>query len=96
MKKVEWTDGKGYMRGAFIRDEDGPERASYGIQVAPPDVDVIDWDAVKRDLHNELYRRGILTWEDLMGAPGGGNVLSAISSLVLDRRVRDLLRAGGV
>lgn len=95
MKRIEWVDASGYKRVSMVRDSDGPEMAEYGLRLEPPPVDMIDWDGVKRDLHNALTVRGIVAWESLMGLPGGVDIVSVIAGEVLAGRIKSLLRGGG-
>ena len=92
MKLIEWMDEDGYKRGSLLREGDPEPIREAGLPVSPPDVNLIDWDAVKRDLHNQLYERGIFNWDDVQRAQSGvtGAVLAA-----LKRQVLVLYRGGG-
>lgn len=79
MKLVEWIDDDGYKHKKLVRDEE--ENYDFGISKEPPPVDLIDWESVKRDLHNQLVNRGILSFYDL-GGPNSGNLTGAILSAV--------------
>ena len=59
MKLVSWTDGKGWEHRAAVRDDDDRQVAidGQGLPMDPPDIELLDWEAVKRDLHNQLLRR---------------------------------------
>ena len=65
MKTVEWTDERGYDHRALVRDEDSLKVAQQGMGISldPPPMENIDWEAVKRDLHNNLLRLGVTSWE---------------------------------
>lgn len=67
MKLVEWTDDRGYKHKALVRDTDTEAMAQQGMGMAldPPDVEQIDWELVKRDLHNLLMLHGIINWESI-------------------------------
>lgn len=65
MRRIKWTDPNGWIRCAMIRDSDPDESASKGIPCDPPDVNLIDWEAVKRDLHNLLTERELITMADI-------------------------------
>lgn len=71
MRMVEWTDKKGYRRRSWVRDEDADGAARHGIRHDPPDVRRLDWEGIKRDLHNALLDRGLLDWTALQRAPQG-------------------------
>ncbi len=85
MKTIQWTDEKGWRHTSLIRDNDSDDMAPHGIPHDPPDVNGIDWDVVKRDLHNELAAQGLLVWTDL-----NGDVLGPIAIRVLVRQLRTL------
>jgi len=64
MRTVIWTDSNGYKHKATVRDRDTDEMAQHGMGLSsdPPDVNGIDWEAVKRNLHNLLIDRNMTTW----------------------------------
>lgn len=66
MREVEWTDRNGRRHRSIIRDNDPDEMAESGIPMDPPDIDMIDWEAVKTDLHNALLDQEIITWDDVV------------------------------
>ena len=61
MKRVDWIDKHGYRRASIVAEGDPPES---GVRLEPPDLDALDWDALKRALWNELQVRGIWTVRD--------------------------------
>ena len=67
MKLIEWTDERGYKHRAMVRDSDSSAMAQQGmgIRLDPPDVEQIDWESVKRDLHNLLVLHSITNWEHI-------------------------------
>ena len=65
MRQVTYTDQDGYKHVVLIRDTDPESMAPAGVPVGPPDLDLIDWEAVKRDLSNQLVENGILTYRDI-------------------------------
>lgn len=89
MRKVEWVDSYGYRRASLLRDDDPDEIRESGVLVGPPNLDRLDWDEIKRDLHNELFKRGLFTWHDVQARQTGvkGAVLA-----VLRKRVAMLYR----
>ena len=64
MKKVIYTDTNGYLRTSLLRDSDDDSKPGMGIPLEPPPLDSI-LDTCKRELHNELVRRGLFTLEDV-------------------------------
>jgi hypothetical protein len=69
----------------MLRDSDRDENARKGIPVPMPDVNKLDWDAIKRDLHNELVSRGIYTWHDAQAVQDGivGSILFALKNKII-------------
>lgn len=65
MKTIEWEDKDGYKRRALVRDGDPEDQPEQGIQQGPPPLDRIDWEGVKRGLHNRLMDAGLFTWKDV-------------------------------
>jgi len=88
MKTVEWTDDDGYKHKSVVRDNDDPHVALEGMGMSqdPPDVTRIDWERVKRDLHNQLVVRGLVASSDVEAQQNGvtGAVLAALRPQVLD------------
>ena len=74
MRPVEWVDEKGYMRRRLVKDSDPDELGALGFPEEPPDIDQLDWEDVKRTLHNQLMARRIITHKDVqrtqVGATG--------------------------
>ena len=89
MRLIKWTDKDGYHHLSLVRDDDPDEFAPYGIPVDPPPLDLLDWEAVKRDLHNQLVDREITTWDDVVRTQDG--VTNAVRSALV-RRVVTLYR----
>ena len=78
MRAVIYTDPRGYRHRAFVRDTDGDEMARSGIPADPPDVEDIDWEYVKREIHNALVDNGLFTWNDINKSTVGFNVATSI------------------
>ncbi|NIM52297.1 MAG: hypothetical protein GTO22_24140 [Gemmatimonadales bacterium] len=72
MRLIQWLDDDGYRRQSLVRDDDPDDMAEYGIPLDPPSLAELDIpEEVKRDLHNELSVRGLLTWTDVMAQQNG-------------------------
>ena len=65
MRIVKWTDEQGYNRVSWVRDDDPDNLAPQGIPCEVPVAKLVDWERVKRDVHNQLVERGILSWDDV-------------------------------
>jgi hypothetical protein len=57
MKTVKWTAPDGYIHCRLLPDNEPDESAEMGIPCEPPDINLLDWEGVKRDLHNLLVER---------------------------------------
>jgi hypothetical protein len=84
MKKVTWTSPDGYIRSAMLRDDDPDETANMGIPCDPPDINNLDWEAVKRDLHNVLAKRNLIEMADIRYHP---ELLKSAAQDVLYKRL---------
>ncbi len=66
MRLVQWIDERGRKRQAYVRDNDPDDMApKSGIRHEPPDVERLDWERFKTDLHNALIDGGLLSWKDV-------------------------------
>jgi hypothetical protein len=77
MKIVEWTDDKGYKHKSKLRDSDPDSMAIQGIPCDPPNLDILDWDGLKRDLHNHLVTLNMVTWDEVAKTNG---IMTAINN----------------
>lgn len=79
MRLVQWTDRHGYKHRSLVRDDDPDEMASQGILQDPPNLDELDWEAIKRDIHNRLVDAGLVSWRDVQEKRGlRGAILSSM------------------
>jgi len=88
MKRVEWTDEQGKKHSRLVQDNilQDPDE---GIPLEPPDIERLDWEAIKRTLHNELFHRGLIDWQAVQRS---GNGLQAAILAALHRKLQDLYR----
>lgn len=63
MKLVTFTDGDGYAYNSLIRD--GDIDPSIGLIQSPPDLRLLDWESIAKNIHNALLERGLLTINDI-------------------------------
>lgn len=95
MKIVIWTDEKGWRHRSVIKDDHDESMAPKGIQQDPPRVEDLNWEDIKRDLHNALVNRGLIGYRDIIRQQDGvtGAILAALRKPVIDlykeRRGRD-------
>lgn len=79
MRLVKWTDQYGYKHRSLVRDADPDDMAEQGIRQDPPSLDELDWEGVKRDLHNSLVDMELTSWREVQqrgGIPGA--ILGAV------------------
>lgn len=86
MRLVEWQDEGGYKHLSLVRDGDPDEMAPHGISRDPPDVGELDWQQVRKDLHNLLIDLRLSDWRDVQMSKDG------ITSAVLGALRRPLSR----
>lgn len=89
MKIEVYEDRRGYLRAAQIRDNDPPEMAPHGIPLDPPDLDQLDWEEIKRDIHNSLVRSRLFTWRDVLRRQ---NAISGIVARTIKAHIVRLYR----
>jgi hypothetical protein len=85
MKRVTWEDQHGYKHVSMVRDSDGVEAGPKGIPVGPPDLELVDWEEVKRNLNNLLVEMDILTYRDIQRQNSG--VSTAVRSVLTSQIV---------
>ncbi len=65
MKEVQWTDQDGYLHRSILRDDDDESKPQYGIPIGPPNIEIVDWEGVKREINNLLVQEGISSYTEL-------------------------------
>lgn len=71
MKLVQWKDARDFFHLSLLRKDDPNSDAPQGLPQDPPDLSTIDWEAVRRDLHNELVVRRLVTLDDVVRSQSG-------------------------
>lgn len=67
MRTVDYTDDDGRSWRVQLPDELGDDMAHMGIPVGPPDLSSLGLHSeLLTRLHNELFRRGIITYADAL------------------------------
>lgn len=87
-KPVIYTDKNGFKRRSLVKDTDGESDGEYGIPHGPPDVRLLDWDRIMRDINNNLVSAGLFTWKDLQDSRVG----IAVATSILKRELINLYR----
>lgn len=96
MKRVTWEDERGWLHVSLLRDNDGLTRPEIGIPQDPPSLESV-FENAEKELHNELVRRGLLTWRDVNESQNG--ITSAIltvfkSQIILLYKSKEIEDAG--
>jgi predicted nuclease with TOPRIM domain len=65
MREVVYEDRNKYLRRVLLRDEDSDDMAAYGVPIGPPDIELVDWEAIKREINNYLVKNNVRTRTDL-------------------------------
>lgn len=89
MRLVQWTDDRGYYRLSYLRDDDPDELAPQGVPANPPDINSLDWEEIKRELHNHLVSARLLSWKDVQDSQRG---VTTVVNAVVKRRLLVLFR----
>jgi len=76
---VKIKDTKGYRRKYIVPIGVNEQDLHKCIPLDPPPLDGLDWEAIQRDLHNQLSNRNINYLEDIKG---DGNFNAAILSAI--------------
>lgn len=84
MRVVKWTDKHGYKHRSLVRDTDPDDAAEQGIRQDPPNLDEMDWEGVKRDLHNALVDMELTDWKAVQQRQGlPGAILGAVKKRLI-------------
>lgn len=90
MKTVTWTDVHGMKHRSVLQDDMPETRPKDGYLSDPPDVvHGINWEKAKVSLYNELFNRGLFTYQDIITSQTG---LTAAILRVFRKAVKDLYK----
>ena len=64
MKYIIHESKNGYRKRVLVKDSDNDSEAEFGIPAGPPDIRMIDWDLLKKQVNNTLADNGAFTWDD--------------------------------
>ena len=68
MKLQQYIDDDGYKHLVVLRNND--DDPSIGIPNDPPDLELLDWAKIKKDIHNLLVDHRLVTWIDIQRSHG--------------------------
>lgn len=88
MKTVIWRDTDGYLHRSLLPNDADVHLAHQGIPADPPNLGKLDFDELRKQLHNRLVEGELFEYGDLQG----NNRLSSIVQTVVQRAISDLYR----
>lgn len=83
MNLIQWTDDNGYDHLAWIRN--GDSDPTKGLTSDPPDINRLNWEEIKRNIHNQLVAKRLVTYQDIQAKQ------DAIAGIVLAEVRKPLL-----
>lgn len=85
MRLIRYENVDGYLYQAWIPENSPASDAEKGVPYNPPDVNRLDWDAIKRELNNLLVKRDIITLKDVdVSGALSGTILSVIQPKLIE------------
>lgn len=88
MRLIERANGDGYKHLYWIKDND-PDTAT-GLLADPPSVEALDWEGIKKDIHNGLVERQLIQINQIQRSNSG---LDSIILSAIKRRLLALYRS---
>ncbi|MBD3250916.1 hypothetical protein GF380_00335 [Candidatus Uhrbacteria bacterium] len=64
-------------------------KKGHGIPIEPPDLGQLDWCQIRIDLYNQLQRRGVYVYEDVIREQ---DAVTAAILVVMKRRIVKLYK----
>lgn len=86
LKLLQYTK-KDKIYQSWVRDDD--DNPEIGIPHNPPNLDDIDWEIIKTEIHNLLVENNLINWIDVQKS---GNMLNNIVLTVVKRRLVNLYK----
>lgn len=84
MKRVTYTDKRGYTRVALLRDDDNLDFPEFGIPIEPPPIEKIIRESAQ-EIQNEFVKMGLLTWRDVVQSQNGvSNALGLLRRKIIE------------
>lgn len=80
MRLVRYETEDGWKFQSWIKDDMPVSEAEKGLPHNPPDISSLPWEDIKRELHNLLLDRDLITLKDVDDSPGmlGNTILKII------------------
>jgi hypothetical protein len=85
MRKVVWTDRRGWKKVSLVRDTDPDTAAPQGLPAGPPDLSEVDCQEVLKEINNRLVDEGLLEIRDLSRQPNA--ITQAVRAAMVGRIV---------
>lgn len=83
MKLVQYKDKDGFLHQSLIRDNMKLTNAHYGIPDDPPDLRQLDWDAIVRELNEQLIAQNLITLADITQGTLSNTILRVIQNKIV-------------
>ena len=84
MRRVDYKDRDGRWWAVWLPEDYPDERAPMGVPIGPPPLDELELpEGLAIELHNQLFKRGLLTKQDLVRRLGEVQI-AITSALRLD------------
>lgn len=71
MKYIVYTDKHGFIKRSLVKDRDSESDALFGVPAGPPDVRLLDWELIMKEMNNALASSGAFSWDDAQGSNTG-------------------------
>lgn len=88
MRIIQKIDENGYKHLYYIKDIDLD--TAKGIPADPPNINELDWDAIKREIHNALIDARLIQLQNIRRSNSG---LDNILLKPIKRRLIELYRS---
>lgn len=86
MQIVNIIDERGWKRRFLVSEEvDIDDAQEIGLDIGVPDIGVLDWDELAKELNNKLFDSGLFTWDDIRANETG--LTPILRSVFLERLI---------
>ena len=90
MRLVQWTDKEGLNHLSWVQDNQSDRDAPKGLPADPPTL-FLDWELIRKELHNELVDRKLIDWAAVQTQE---NAITTSVIKVIKRKLLLLYRQG--
>ncbi len=92
LRRVIVEDEDGYKHSYLVPPNISDNDATQGLLSDPPDLELWDWEAIRKELHNKLVMRGYYTYRDVVSIDGFKNLITSTitNKLVETYKLREI------